>query len=499
DWRKQRRRTEALWPMTPEGLTREDVVAGLQCERRLHLQWQTRTTANPKTSSQSRVREAAFLRFPNGQALEGDFNQRQLATEAALETPGPWALFGACAQHAGVQIQPDILYKTSANELGVFTIRKSASIKRTTYYDLAVEVWVLRGCGQAPSSARVLHINSEYCREDHGLDPNQLFHSVEALPFLEGRVSEVDSQIGPLKEPTLRSVAPEVSVGPHCKSPSRCPFLNDCSPNAGAFHVSRLPHGNRLAQRLPDSAIEDIRAIPMPTRMSPLQKRALSCIQKGEDWVGPGLESTLQNVQFPLGYLDFESVAPAVPLHAQTHPYQSLPTQWSLHIQRQDGQLTHQEFIHDHNSDPRKAFADSLLEAVSEVGSLVVYSPAESRVLKALAEQFPEHTEALEAVRARLYDLLAVIQRHYYHPDFNGTFTLKRVLPSLVDDLSYDDLEIRNGAMAAQRYPELILSKPQTDFHRSLRHSLLRYCERDTLALVRIRQALLERCKHSPH
>jgi len=487
--------------MTLDGLNRSDVVAGLQCDLRLFLKRKQEQKGSKRHPNQrhTRLYKAAHLRFPDGKALDGDLVQRKQMTKEALGTAGPWTLFGASLEHAHVEIQPDILHKTAENKIELFAVRGSTSIKRTTYYELAVDVWGLRGMGHAPSSASVLHINSDYCRNEDGIDPHQLFQCKETLTFLEGRISEIEAQVEQLNKQRCWDTPPPATVGPHCQKPSRCPFLSGCSPTPGPFHISRLPHGSRLAQRLSSEAIEDIRVMPEPMRMSPMQRRALACLQRGEDWVGPGLERALQAVQFPLGYLDFEAVAPPVPLHAHTQPHQSLPTQWSLHVEDPSGELTHQEFIHDENSDPRLAFVESLVDAVSEVRTLVVYSPAESRILKTLAEQFPEHAGSLRQIRKRLHDLLAVIQRHYYHPDFNGTFTLKRVLPSLVDDLDYQDLDIRDGAMAARLYPDLILAEPESKAHQSLRDSLLRYCERDTLALVRIRQALLKRCAYSSH
>jgi hypothetical protein len=94
----------------------------------------------------------------------------------------------------------------------------------------------------------------------------------------------------------------------------------------------------------------------------------------------------------------------------------------------------------------------------------------------------------------RLLDLLPAVRNHVYHPKFGGRFSLKAVLPALVPDLTYDDLEVRDGAQATVELWRLVFERDAltTRHAERRRRALLRYCERDTWAMVRLLERLRE-------
>ena len=181
---------------------------------------------------------------------------------------------------------------------------------------------------------------------------------------------------------------------------------------------------------------------------------------------------------------------PAIPLYARTRPYQLLPMQWSNHTEMEDGSLRHTARLCMAQHDPREEIAVSVLESVGEEGSICVYSDSERYILKALADAVPHLRRDLLRVVQRLWDLLPVMQTHYYHPDFHGLFSLKSVLPVLVPSLDYGDLEIRDGATASTMYQKVMFV--ETDWVESQRvaSALHAYCARDTLGMVELRRAL---------
>ena len=134
----------------------------------------------------------------------------------------------------------------------------------------------------------------------------------------------------------------------------------------------------------------------------------------------------------PLWYLDFETVAPAIPLYPGTRPYQAVPVQWSLHRRGRDGSVEHREFLAEGGADPRPALADALIGALGDdAAPIVVWSDYEDRMLAGLADALPDRALALVDLRGRLLDLLPVVRGHLYHPGFEGSYSLKRVAPAL--------------------------------------------------------------------
>ena len=189
--------------------------------------------------------------------------------------------------------------------------------------------------------------------------------------------------------------------------------------------------------------------------------------------------------------MDFETLKLAIPVYAGTRPYQTIPFQWSLHIRDSDGGLRHSSFLDGDPGDPRERFITSLLEAIPSRGTIVAYSGYEKTVMKELAQALPQYEGRLLALCERVIDLLELIRSNYYHPEFHGRFSIKSVVPALVPDLAYDDLEIPEGLSAAAAYARLIAGDaPQSD-RAKISESLLAYCERDTEAMVRVYEVLL--------
>jgi hypothetical protein len=215
-------------------------------------------------------------------------------------------------------------------------------------------------------------------------------------------------------------------------------------------------------------------------------------VRRGVPFVDPQLRAALAAAQHPIHFLDFETCNPALPIIPNTRPFQSIPFQWSLHVLPKRGALRHREYLHADRSDPREPFARALLEALGEEGTIVVYSDFEARVIRELADALPRLGEPLLATLARMLDLHAVIQTHYYHPGFHGSFSIKQVLPVVVSDLSYDDLEIREGSQAALAFIEMTDPQAPPDTRARRRDALLAYCRLDTQAMVRLYQTLKE-------
>lgn len=116
-------------------------------------------------------------------------------------------------------------------------------------------------------------------------------------------------------------------------------------------------------------------------------------------------------------------------------------------------------------------------------------------MMKQLVEAFPEFRSAFQGIIARLWDLHPVIKDHYYHPAFGGSYSIKSVLPAMVPSLAYDDLAIKEGGHAASQYYRMVFIETDWVERATIEEALLRYCARDTLAMVELRRALQEKAK----
>jgi hypothetical protein len=278
---------------------------------------------------------------------------------------------------------------------------------------------------------------------------------------------------------------PATPTGPHCREPRPCPFLDRCWP---ADPIETLYRATpKLLAELRARGVRSIADVPTDLVEGPARRQVLAA-RTGQLVVEGDLATALAALEPPLAFLDFETLAPVVPAWPGHRPYEQVPVQWSCH--RSDG--THHAWLASDATDPREPFARSLLQACGGARTVIAYGAEfERKCVRQLAAALPELALELEALASRIHDLAAIVRGHVYHPDFRGSFSIKRVLPALVPELGYGDLAIRDGRTAASALESLLLDGVDVATKASLREQLLRYCERDTLAMVRLHEALL--------
>jgi hypothetical protein len=240
-------------------------------------------------------------------------------------------------------------------------------------------------------------------------------------------------------------------------------------------------------EELEEMGIDSIRDIPDDFDLTEIQRRAAGCVQTGEPWYSPELRQVLGGLTYPLYFADFETVNPAIPRFPGQRPYDHLPFQFSVHVQRQPGaEPEHREFLATDANDPRREFISSLCRALGESGSIVVYSSFESQRLSDLAAWVPEQAEPINAIQARLFDLLTVVREHVYHPAFAGSYSIKSVLPALVPEMTYAGMAVANGQDAGLAWESLVRGDLNSDESERIEKALRAYCGQDTLAMVRL-------------
>jgi len=242
-----------------------------------------------------------------------------------------------------------------------------------------------------------------------------------------------------------------------------------------------------------DQGITDVRHIPADYPLTTKQGRVARVIRSGVAERDPAAATLLNGLAYPRYYLDFESLQVAVPLWVGTQPYQQLVVQWSCHVETAPGQLTHQAFLAEGGDDPRRAFAEALVETVGDAGPVFVYNRSfEVGRLRELAQSYPDLAPALAALIARVNDLKPLTERYYCHPAMKGSWSLKAVLPTIAPELDYGALTIGGGDAASGAWREIYHSDTPAERRAELRAALAEYCLRDTLALVRLAAFLAE-------
>jgi hypothetical protein len=472
-------------------LSKSKIMSGWQCEKRLYLEIHHPELAEVsgetghRLEMGTRVGEAARELFPEGILIDtgNDLGQALSETGALLSRKKPVTLFEGTFQHNGVLIRADIFHSGPEGRRLV-EVKSSARVKHYHLPDVAIQYWVLKGAGFEPDTVALCHVDTSFVYPGNN-DYRGLFTEAEVTEEARAMLIDVDDRVKTYKK-MLHGDVPAIAMGDRCTDPFDCPFTHHCS--AGTvepeYPVTLLPRGGAAADRLLELGITDLRQACEDQLDSELHKKVWRVTVSGRPEVDAAELEEILDHPFPRYYLDFESIQFTVPIWAGTRPYQQIPFQWSCHIDRGNGMEEHREFLDTSGRLPVKPLAESLIAAVGTSGPIYVYGAFESMVLNGLAEMLPELSPELREIRSRLFNLLTVSRRAYYHPEMKGSWSIKAVLPTIAPGLDYDNLEVQHGAMAQEAYLEAIHPDTTGERRHEIRLGLLAYCARDTEGLI---------------
>jgi predicted RecB family nuclease len=433
-------------------LSKSKFVAGCQCLKRLYLQvHEPKLATEPDAAAETIIkqgREVGMLArqlFPGGVDVRSEgLDQAIRATRELIANPEVSAIFEGTFEHGGVLVRVDILHRRR-DGWRLLEVKSTTDVKDHHVDDVAIQHRVVRRSGIDLVSSCIAHVNRDYIYQGGAIDVHRLFRVRNLTRRVEKLQPKLPSQLRSQFSVLGMREAPPIASGPRCSHPVTCEFFDHCNPPLPDDHVLRLPriHASEVA-KLVARGVQLIHDIPENYSLAPRLRRACTSVQSGKPWFGPKLKDELETLKYPLSFMDFETVSPCIPRFPGMRPYDHLPFQWSVHIQREPGAAPeHVEFLATDASDPRPAFVSALCDALGNRGSIVVYHQQfESQRLTELASWLPEFSGRIEKIQRRLWDLLPIIRDHIYHPAFGGSYSLKSVLPALVSEMTYERMEV---------------------------------------------------------
>lgn len=481
------------------------------------------------------VEEVARKIFSDGVMIEGRGEEAQKLTQEYLDRKVPtifqpvFVWKDACPTGStastdcgrGFMAAVDILkYDEDTESYRIYEIKASNEIdKKHHLYDLAFQVVLLRKCGLKLDVINLMHLNPEYVRSGE-LDIIKLFQSEdvshEVNELCEEVALEMDSALDYLsqsKEPKGACVCIYKGRSNHCTTFSHS---NPLVPKYGVHDITRIGLSKKKLAELIDSEIFQMHEVPEDMELSLAQRNQISAHVMDEVIMNKGkIADELENLKYPLYFIDYETFPSAIPMFDGFSPYQQIPFQYALYVQEKPGaEMKFYEFLHDTNSDPSRAFAESMQKHIGnprtqrteqssydgDTGSVIVWSKKfECSRNKEIAERLPEFAPFMESVNNRTYDLMDVFtKQHYVHKDFKGSTSIKKVLPVLAPELSYKELAIQEGGTASSSWMKLIGNDPSARSGQGLsateksqlKKDMLEYCKMDSYAMVRILEEL---------
>lgn len=474
----------------PYQLTKSKMLSFRQCAKRLHLEIHRPDLIEIDPAMQrifdqgNEVGTKARELYGPGTVL--DIKQGATAvvaqTQKLIESGYKQPIYEAAFLHDGVLVLADVVIAT-AKGLRVIEVKSSTQVKDINLFDSAVQKWVMAGAGHKIASVAIAHINNQFVYQGDG-DYQGLLKEVPVDKKIAKDLALVPSMVAAAKK-TIAEAEPKQDMGKHCTDPYDCTFQEYCEGPQSDYPIKTLPRIGVKRWALEKEGFKDIRDIPDGRLTNADQIRVWNAAHTGKAELKPDATKEISKLPYPRYYLDFETIAFAVPIWKDTRPYEQLPFQWACKIEHKDGKTESVDFLDLSGQAPMRACAEKLLATLKTKGAIVTYSAFESGVIERLAKRYPDLVKDLRALLPRLADLLPITRQNYYHPRMAGSWSIKKVLPTFAPDLDYAKLEeVQDGGGAQIAYLEAISTKDAAR-KKQLEERLLTYCGLDAEAMVR--------------
>ena len=391
----------------------------------------------------------------------------------------------------------DIL-KVNGNSVEIYEVKSSTEIKDIYLDDISYQFYILNKLGYKVTKASIIYINNQYIR--HGeLNLSEFFNSEDVTDIVQEKQKEIESKIKEINEYMKQEAEPKQEIGMQCFKPYQCQFWKYCTkhlPEHNVFQIRKMHKDKALKFYYEGKTnFKDLLEENMNWKFK--QQIEFEEFNYEPHIDKQKIREFMKNLYYPIYFLDFETMQTAIPEFDNSKPYQQIPFQYSLHyIEKENGELFHKEFLAESGTDPRRKLAEQLVKDIPKDVCVTAYNMMfEKGRIKELAEIFPDLSEHLMNIHEHIQDLMIPFsERMYYCKDMQGSYSIKYVLPALFPndpELNYHNLPlIHNGGEAMNIFPKIKdMSKEEQE---KARYGLLKYCELDTYAMVKVWEKLKE-------
>jgi len=487
-------------------LSKSLYTRGLQCEKSLWLKKKRAELLSKPTASQKAVFETgdavgglACKLFPNGKEIPYDgttFDEKIELTKQWLNE-GIENIYEATFEYEGVLVMVDILHVNSNGSMEIYEVKSSTGVKAVYLDDASIQYYVLHGLGYDVQRVSIIHINNKYIRAD-ALEIDKLFTIADVSSEIVALQVDIPNHLHSFEAMLSSDTEPKIDIGKQCDYPYECDAKEHCwshIPQYSIFDITRLKSDKKFDMY--HSSIIEFNQIEDISTFTKTQQIQIEAEQHKKIIINKqAIKKFLDSFSYPIYHLDFETFQQAVPEWKGVIPFMQIPFQYSLHIEQKNKPLEHKEFLAVAGKDPRYHLAKQLVADIPTDVTVLAYNMRfEKSVIKNLADMFDEFAIHLMKIHNNMQDLMTPFaNKEYYTPEMQGSYSIKYVLPALVPKMAqaYKDLDsVHNGNDAMQIYPKLATIEDKEEV-KGLREALLRYCELDTLAMVKILEKLRE-------
>ena len=392
----------------------------------------------------------------------------------------------------GLLARADCTRQNDDGTINIYEVKSSTSVQRgspqnqikdATFQKIAAE-----GAGFKVARVFIVHLNSRYTRDGEVNAGELLVFSdvtTEVDDLFSETLREIEAAILLLNSATIDETSCsclELTKSNHCDA---FDYFNPSIPKPSIYNLPRISK-SKLCNFVADGrfSLDDIGLDEVTEK----QSHVLRSAHLKEPVVDHTIISKwFSKLEYPVYFLDYETYASATPIIDGARPHAPIPFQYSLHIKRSlnDNKLEHVEYLAEEATLPI-SLIEHMQKNIGDVGSVVSWHASyENTQNRNMAVMYPAKSDFLQGLIDRTVDLEDLFKEGYVDIKFQGSTSIKKVLPVLAPDLDYAGMEVANGTDAMEAWQRLV-SLPKGSQKNELRKSMLEYCKLDTLAMVRI-------------
>lgn len=391
--------------------------------------------------------------FVGGKDVKG-FNNEGWKNTQKLIADGAKILYQPTVVAGELTARADILVMENGS-WALNEVKSATTVKAHYPFDVAFQKVCFENVGIKLGKTNLIHINNKYVRQGE-VEPKKLFTSEDITEQVEDKMDEVKKLIESALVVVSRKTPPDAKFLALCHNPKTCAYLEIYNESIGK-------------------------------KVSPFSVE--------ENTNRKGIREYLSPLEYPLYFLDYETYGPAIPLYDGTRPYQNIPFQYSLGVKKSpDAETNYTEFLARKSENPIPDLLAQLKKDLGPTGSVITWNMSfEKGRNDEMGIMEPSYADFLSEVNERVFDLMPIFKlknQMYVRDGFEGSHSLKAVVPIMCPELSYDNLEIHEGATASASWPILTGDTLSADEKIKLADDMLKYCKRDTETMVCILEKL---------
>jgi hypothetical protein len=431
--------------------------------------------------------------FPDGIFLGGGYDFQKVTDKSMAVLKERKPLFEAGFLFRSAYAIADIIVPAGDDAWDLYEVKSSTAVKEEHIPDVAFQKYTYTGAGLKINKCYLMHIDNSYVKNGP-IEPAKLFKAEDITADVDALIPNIGDELEEMMKTVSSDNEPVMEIGAFCNKPHDCPLKDHCWGTLPEDSVFILYRGGKFLYELYGKGITKISDIPMGMKLTDKQLIQIKAHKDNEVYIEKNeLKDFLSQLKYPLYFLDFETMAPAIPAYDNSRPYEAVPFQYSLHkIEKEGAKPKHYSYIAPGDTDPRPEVLKRLKDELGDHGTIIAYNAIfEIRCMKAMGELYQEYKPFTDTIEQRFVDLMTpFVKFMYYDPKQEGSYSMKAVLPALTGK-SYEGLGIANGEVAQREYMRVIFD-PNTskEDKKKVLADLEVYCGLDTHGMIDILKVL---------